>query len=243
MSIVSLTALFLAIVSLTDGQQSVPKPKQSVQLTVRPKVQPKEASENDVLSPESSPTSTASSTIVSNDGSVIVSNETVPGNDTEITFWTPIVTYWEKIPKYLSSIPGLKYPVSLVTILTANLVSLALVAATAFMSFFFSPNAMKVITKLTEQLANFSTMNPSTVEELARRVNLAVESYGKVDPEVCLRIASCTLGKERKRKDVPTTSLWPATIYGQQTLNSTHGQKPIHPMLMGIQLLDNFLRY
>ena len=83
-------------------------------------------------------------------------------------------------------------------------------------------------------------MNPSTVEELARRVNLAVESYGKVDPEVCLRMASCTLGKERKTErssnwfllanNLWTTNTqfyaWAKTYPSNVDGNSTAGQLP-----------------
>lgn len=186
------------------------------------------------------------SPVISGDTQIMaMNNETSAAtNDTYITFWTPIYTYMDKIPKYLAKIPGLKYPMSMVTMLTANLVSLAIVAATAFMSFFFSPNTIKIITKLTENLANFSTMSPAGVEDLARRVNLAVESYGKIDPEVCLRMASCTLGKERKRKEAGSAS---GSFYANANNiwnngTSANGQKQIHPMLMGIQLLDNWLR-
>lgn len=222
--------LVAVILTIPTAQQVSTQHKQSsVQLTIKPKQE-----DNDIIPDKSEIQISDPSANVA-----VVANETLPANDTEITFWTPVYTYLDKIPKYLSKIPGIKYPLSFVTILAANLVSLALVAATAFMSFFFSPNAMKVITKLTENLANFSTMNPSSVEDLARRVNLAVESYGKIDPEVCLRMASCTLGKERKRKE-SGNGPWSAG----HVLNGTNGQgtKPIHPMLMGIQLLDNFLR-
>lgn len=137
-------------------------------------------------------------------------------SDTEITFWTPLTQYYEKVSSLvMSNIP--KNLLAMKQLFGYNIISLAILAASLFISFVFSPNSW---------LNKLSQINlGSGVEELARRVDLAIHSYDNIDPEVCIRMAACTLGKQKKSM-------------------SQAGSRPQHhPLLGGIQVLDNLLRF
>ena len=144
------------------------------------------------------------------------SNLIVSSNDTEITFWTPISSYYDRVVTMISTrIPS--NLLSLKTLFGYNLISLAILAASLFISFVFSPNSWL------NKLAQFNI--GSGVEDLARKVNLAIDAYENIEPEVCLRMAACTLGQQKK------------------SMNSAPSSRPQHhPLLGGIQVLDNLLR-
>ena len=121
-------------------------------------------------------------------------NESVEAENTAtttITFWKPYISYVRQVPSlvWMHFVEGL----SIHSLLRLNLISIGILSVAAFVSFLTSPDADYLFERM--QHMNLGTR----VEEMARTVELAIDSYGKVDPEVCLRMAACTLGKQNRR--------------------------------------------
>ena len=178
---------------------------------------------------------------------VNISNESEPlGNSSlTITFWRPYFTYIRQVPSMLWShfVEG----VSLRSLIHLNLISIGMLSAAAFVSFLSSPESNELFERM--QHMNLGTR----VEEMARTVELAIDSYGKVDPEVCLRMAACTLGKQNRREsagnagngsvtDSDGNNLGPGSNSSSIPSASSKEVPRDNPLFVTIQVLDKLLR-
>lgn len=173
---------------------------------------------------------------------------------TTITFWRPYVSYVRQVPSLLWShfVEGM----SIESLIRLNLISIGLLSIAAFTNFLMSPESDYLFERMAE--VNLGTR----VEEMARTVELAIDSYGKVDPEVCLRMAACTLGKQNRRSSVnPYNNSAASDVVGNRLDQQPPGpipmpqpDSPANPatsskdvprdnlLFVTIQLLDKLLR-
>lgn len=117
----------------------------------------------------------------------------------------------------------------------------------AFASFLMSPESNELFERM--QHMNLGTR----VEEMARTVELAIDSYGKVDPEVCLRMAACTLGKQNRRPPAGSPDNGSLTDSESNSLGQGLNSSSIpsasskevprdNPLFVTIQVVDKLLR-
>lgn len=154
-----------------------------------------------------------------------------------ITFWKPYITYVRQVPSLLWShfIEGL----SIQSLIRLNLISIGVLSAFAFINFLTSPESEYLFERMAQ--VNLGTR----VEEMARTVELAIDSYGKVDPEVCLRMAACTLGKQNRRSGNNSAAASDGKSGLEPESSSSAASKEIprdNLLFVTIQVLDKLLR-
>ena len=117
-------------------------------------------------------------------------------------------SYWNSYVNFLKSLASLDIvkqslktltSMSLNTLIKMNLLSLTALAGAAFVSFMMSPQAAEMASRIASYELP-AIVDTTVVEMMARNVELAIDSYDKLDPAVCLRMAACTLQKERAKK-------------------------------------------
>lgn len=174
-----------------------------------------------------------------NEAGIIDERTEFDNTTTTITFWRPYVTYVRQIPSALWT--TLVQGQSIQSLIRLNLISIGLLSALAFVSFLTSPESEYLFERMAQ--VNLGTR----VEEMARTVELAIDSYGKVDPEVCLRMAACTLGKQNRRpgNTSATASDGKNSLDLQPDSSSGAASKEIprdNLLFVTIQLLDKLVR-